>query len=171
MEKLHICWQQPIPILYLFASREDLADAVKVQGIGRFRDRYLLDQKGLYVVYHWSRQNRIVFDIGKTYSQTFERRLKQHLYKDTYLDVILDSHGSDVVIDTMVKVGILKDKASQRRIADIENLLIYCHPSSFNRQSTKSFQRNKAFKLINSGEFFPPFAPAYDSESILGYSS
>jgi hypothetical protein len=170
METLHVCWQPEVDLPTLYARRDDIADVFTVQGIGRFRGEYIFEQKGLYVVYCWDRQLRRIFDIGKTYDQTFAKRLKQHLSTDNYLDVILQSYGIDAANKTMVKVGILKDQLSRQRIADIENLLIYHHPTDFNRRSTKSFRTSRAFTLINSGEYFPPFSVSYDSDSASQHS-
>ena len=99
---------------------------------------------GLYMITRrWGEYPEKILYIGLTYSQDFSTRLSQHTW-------VYDEIGT-----LKVRVGYLLEKrSSEKRLRDVENLLIYVYQPKYNDKG-KSTYSGRDLKIINSGRRGP----------------
>ena len=127
MEEIEVEWYGPYKI-----------DTV-VEGFNEYEDF------GVYMITRkWGDYPEKILYIGMTYLRDFSQRLYRHR-----LDWLYEVKGT-----VKVRIGYLsEERSSEKRLSDVENLLICWHSPEYNKK--KLLYRGRDLRIANSGRRGP----------------
>ena len=113
-----------------------------IETVLEYFDEY--EDYGLYMVTRkWGEYSEKILYIGLTYRQDFSTRLSQH---QSWLSI---TKGT-----VKVRVGyLIENRSSEKRLKDVENLLICWHRPEYNEKDL--VYRGRDLRIINSGRRGP----------------
>ena len=111
------------------------------------------DGANLYMIsVRFSDKNHKLVYIGKTYKQNVQTRLKQPDHTKRHAEIV-KNYPKHVVFVRYGKIKVVGGRVTEKRISDIENILIYCSDNghSHNIKSIYSHGVTDSYEIANSG--------------------